>query len=227
MNFKNTVFLAAVFAILVLGFVVLKRAPQSTETDTLAPPTQPTAVAMRDLFAEKPDDVVKVSVQKKDRDTWVFEKETSDDGAMQAVWRMTAPVELRAVSWEVERFSRLRRRRATVGDGRRPTCDRRAPRPLLPTQGCGLGCGRRSRPTRGNGDFDRRERRECYRRDRSGGLAKRNVRSPGGKRRDLRWQIQPAHFVQVRPDRVSRQAGLEFRPRPRDPCRDRRSFHER
>ena len=62
-------------------------------------------MATRDLIEEKLGDVVKVVYRRRDREEWIFEKDTEDGKGTQAVWRMTSPLEINCVTWEVNKFA--------------------------------------------------------------------------------------------------------------------------
>ncbi|MDO8631560.1 MAG: DUF4340 domain-containing protein [Phycisphaerales bacterium] len=105
MNVKTTLVLALVFALLVLGFVSLRKSTQATSTTATAPPT-PQAAVTRNLLADPLGNVVKIAVKRKNGDEWTFEKKDSPEGAGGSVWFMTKPTEMKALSYEVDRIGR-------------------------------------------------------------------------------------------------------------------------
>ncbi|MEK6798923.1 MAG: DUF4340 domain-containing protein [Planctomycetota bacterium] len=105
MNTKTTVFLAAIFALVVIGYLVLERSPVVQPQEATKPPASATAAVARDLLTEKLGTVVKVVVKKNGQPDWVFESPGKSE-AGQAEWRMTAPFESKVASWEIDRYGR-------------------------------------------------------------------------------------------------------------------------
>ncbi len=105
MNVKTTLLLALVFALLVLGLVSLRK---STPADVALPLTpQPVAATVtRNLFADPLGNIVKITVQRKNGDEWLFEKKDSPDSPNAPVWFMTKPIEMKTLTYEVDRIGR-------------------------------------------------------------------------------------------------------------------------
>lgn len=105
MNFKTTLTLVFTLTALVLALYVVQSKPSDAQSSTsLAPPTRGTPTA-RDLIEDKPGDIVKVVCTRQDKPEWVFEKREPEGGGA-AQWWMTAPSEMKVVSWEVDKFGR-------------------------------------------------------------------------------------------------------------------------
>ena len=59
----------------------------------------------REFLKDKLGNVVKIVCQTKKDETWVFEKDTSDAADERGDWRMTSPLDVKVMSWEVQRFA--------------------------------------------------------------------------------------------------------------------------
>ncbi|UCE60001.1 MAG: DUF4340 domain-containing protein [Phycisphaerales bacterium] len=103
MNFRTTLWLAVV--LVGLAAVYLWRPPpEDAATTTTSPrPTDASSVA-RDVIDPKLEDIVKIVCKRKGNEEWVFEKESDSDDTGPSQWRLTSPVEMKVVSWEVDRF---------------------------------------------------------------------------------------------------------------------------
>lgn len=104
MNTKSTLLLACSLVALVLLYYVVQSRPGAAQTDTVAIPGVASSETTRDLLETKLGDVVKVVCRKKDGEEWVFKKDAETSKGGQPVWRMTSPVEMKCVRWEVEKF---------------------------------------------------------------------------------------------------------------------------
>lgn len=103
MDFKNTLLLLLTLAVLGLGlyFVRSRPAPTTAKSPESAKPA--TAAATQDVLEGEVGDIDKIVVKRRDEPEWVFEKK-ADDGEDTPSWHMTAPLQFKAVSWEVEKF---------------------------------------------------------------------------------------------------------------------------
>lgn len=105
MNFKTTLSLALTLGLLVLAMFLLRSNNSSATHTTSSSYVPPTSLTSRDLIEDELGDVVKIVAHRKGRDEWVFEK-IEPEGGGTATWQMTAPLQVKVVSWEVENFSR-------------------------------------------------------------------------------------------------------------------------
>ncbi len=107
MNFKTTVALAVLLAAMVVAFAAVRSRPKPAESSMTAPVgrTGPSSAASRDLLEKKLGDVVKVALQVKGKEPWVFEKQTPAEGGT-PTWRMTTPMDMPVAVWEVDKFGR-------------------------------------------------------------------------------------------------------------------------
>ncbi|MGB0714295.1 MAG: DUF4340 domain-containing protein [Phycisphaerae bacterium] len=106
MNFKTTIILAiALVALGGLYFVGLQVNPTekstSADTETITPGTSKIS---QPIFTGTIGDVVKVTCKAKDKEEWVFEKQEGDGSTAQGDWSITAPIQAKAIPWEVQRF---------------------------------------------------------------------------------------------------------------------------
>lgn len=104
MNTKTTLLLAFSLVAMVLLYYVVQSRPGAAEGDTLPAPAFASSSTTRDLFEKKLGDITKVVCRRKDGEEWVFEKDTETSDIGQPVWRMTSPLEMKCVRWEVEKF---------------------------------------------------------------------------------------------------------------------------
>ncbi len=103
MNVKTTVALAFFLVVAVFALVVLRSQPTAPAG---AAPVPSTPVTARDLIEDKLGEVIRVEVKRKNHDDqWVFERVETDQG-MTGEWRMTAPLDTKAIRWEVDRIPR-------------------------------------------------------------------------------------------------------------------------
>lgn len=101
MNTRTTVFLAF-FLVVLLGLYAVRSRRGAEEPASPLP--VPKVTTTRDLLEDKPLDVVKVVVKRQGDDAdWVFEKEEAPEGGSHS-WRMTAPLSMPCVRWEVDKF---------------------------------------------------------------------------------------------------------------------------
>lgn len=108
MSTKTTLALAFSLVVLVLLYYVVRSGPGAAETRISPLPAVASSPTTRDLLETKLGDIVKVVCRGRDREEWVFQKDTESSGAGQPVWRMTAPLEMKCLRWEVDKFgSRL------------------------------------------------------------------------------------------------------------------------
>jgi hypothetical protein len=108
MNTKTT-FILALSLVALGGLYVVTKDLSSADTDARSI-TRPevASTTTRDLFEEKLGDITKVVCRKKGSDEWVFEKDSEPSSAGQKNWRMTSPMDMPCVRWEVDKFgSRL------------------------------------------------------------------------------------------------------------------------
>lgn len=104
MNVKTTLALAFFLIVSVSALVVLRSRP--AESADAAPPLPGTPVISRDLIEDKLGDVIRIAVNRKNHDDeWVFERVETDQG-MTGEWRMTAPLDTKAIRWEVAKIPR-------------------------------------------------------------------------------------------------------------------------
>ncbi len=106
MNFRTTWILAAVFIGLGLGYYLWRpgsRVEESAVDQTRPPGTSPVS---RDLLDEKLGELVKVVCKTKGGEEWVFKKDAESEVSTRAVWRMTSPLTMKVISWELQRFGR-------------------------------------------------------------------------------------------------------------------------
>ncbi len=104
MNTKTTLTLAFLLVLAVLGYVVVQSRPGAREDLTIPAPKVATSVTSRDLLEPKLGDITKVACKRREGEEWVFEKEGETSGTGQAAWRMTSPMQMKCVRWEVEKF---------------------------------------------------------------------------------------------------------------------------
>lgn len=104
MNKNTTLALALLVVILGSLYYVLQTRPVTTDEETETPAFSPSAVAAKDLIEDELGDVVQVVCKRKDGEEWVFEKDTDATGTDAGTWRMTAPLEMKCIQWEVDRF---------------------------------------------------------------------------------------------------------------------------
>jgi len=104
MNTKTTLFLAFLLVFAVLGYVFVRTRPGAGEDLTIPAPTVATSVISSDLLEPKLGEITKVACKRKEGEEWVFEKDEEASGAGQVVWRMTSPMQMKCVRWEVEKF---------------------------------------------------------------------------------------------------------------------------
>lgn len=104
MNTKTTLFLAFALVVAVLGYVFLRTRPGAGEDLTIPAPRVAASVTSRDLLEPKLGDITKVACKRSEEGEWVFEKDEEASDTGQAVWRMTSPMQMKCVRWEVEKF---------------------------------------------------------------------------------------------------------------------------
>jgi hypothetical protein len=105
MNFKTTLILAAVLAGLGIAYLWRPR-PDTAQSGSAEPRPMDVPGVARDVLEDKITDVVKVVFRQHDGEEWVFEKESDSGDSPRPGWRMTSPVEMKVVAWEVDRFGR-------------------------------------------------------------------------------------------------------------------------
>jgi hypothetical protein len=103
MNVKTTIVLAFLLVVSVFALYVLRWSPPAT--DAASPPPMPLSTS-RDVIEDKPGDIVRMVIQRKGEEAWVFEKDSDADGTAAAEWRMTAPFAMKVARWEVDRIPR-------------------------------------------------------------------------------------------------------------------------
>ena len=103
---KNTTVLLALFltGLVLLLYVVKNRNVREAVIEANAPSVAGADVT-RDLFEEKLDQVVKVTVERSTGEAWVFEKQDATETSGLPGWRTTSPVEMPCVRWEVDKFA--------------------------------------------------------------------------------------------------------------------------
>jgi len=106
MNFKTTLFLAAVLAC--LGIVYFwSPAANDVSTPVLPDPSATPSGVSRRVLDEELGDVVKVACKLKGKqEEWVFERQPDEGKTDTKVWHLTSPNEMKVASWEVDRFAR-------------------------------------------------------------------------------------------------------------------------
>lgn len=104
MNTKTTLYLAVVLVVLGASYYVLRSRPEPIDADTTPMRAVAASAATRDLLEDKLSNVVKVVCKHSDGREWVFEKDTETSEAGQDVWRMTSPMQMQCVRWEVDKF---------------------------------------------------------------------------------------------------------------------------
>lgn len=103
MNVKTTIGLAFLLVVSVFGLYVVRSRPVEPASAE-SPPMQSSETA-RDLIENDLGQVAEIVVSRKDADEdWVFQRVKTDAGAT-GEWRMTAPLEAKAVRWEVEKIA--------------------------------------------------------------------------------------------------------------------------
>jgi len=103
MDFKNTLLLLLTLAVLGLGLYFVRSKPGQTAAKSPESPKPATAAATQDVLEGGIGDITKIVVKRRDEPQWVFEKK-ADEGEDTPTWHMTAPLQFKAVSWEVEKF---------------------------------------------------------------------------------------------------------------------------
>lgn len=103
MDFKNTLLLLLTLAVLGLGLYFVRSRPAQTAVKSPESPKPATAAATQDVLGGEIGDITKIVVKRRDEPQWVFEKK-ADEGEDTPTWHMTAPLQFKAVSWEVEKF---------------------------------------------------------------------------------------------------------------------------
>ncbi len=104
MNTKTTLSLAVVLVVLGAFYYVVRSRPKPIDADTAPVRAVAASAVTRDLLEDKLSNVVKVVCKRKDGEEWVFEKDTETSEAGQGVWRMTSPLQMKCVRWEVDKF---------------------------------------------------------------------------------------------------------------------------
>jgi len=105
MNPKNTVLLLLTLIVLAGALYALRAQPGRTTATSAPTGPRDTTAATRDLIEDEFADFVKVSIKRRERPEWVFEKKATEEGGADE-WHMTAPHQFKVVSWEVEKFPR-------------------------------------------------------------------------------------------------------------------------
>ncbi|MGB2987464.1 MAG: DUF4340 domain-containing protein [Phycisphaerae bacterium] len=107
MNTKTTLLLAVVLVVLggfyYYGMMVYTPLPGPVIGP---PPVRGPSHVARDLLEEKLGDVAKIVCKRKGDEEWVFEKTAGTSDAGEDVWRMTSPLDVKCVKWEVDKISR-------------------------------------------------------------------------------------------------------------------------
>lgn len=107
MNFKTTLFLAAVFLVLILGYALWGVSGAGSTVSPDVPPAHTPNEVAQSVWADEPGDIVKITCRRKEADAdWVFEKQEKEGDAAQDEWRITAPFDAPAVRWDVDRIAR-------------------------------------------------------------------------------------------------------------------------
>ncbi len=104
MNTKTTLLLASLLLGLVMVFIAVERQSARQPAAASSTPDGKESGVARNLLSEPLGGVVKV-VARRGGEEWVFEKKVPAEGGM-AVWQMTKPAEVRALSQEVDRIAR-------------------------------------------------------------------------------------------------------------------------
>ena len=107
MKTNTTLFLALALAGLVVWYLAVGSKP-AVEPDASAPtaPRMQASSASRELTEKPLGDVVKVTCERKGHDEpWVFEKDATSDATGRSAWRMTAPTEMKCMSWELDKYA--------------------------------------------------------------------------------------------------------------------------
>ncbi|HNQ24170.1 MAG TPA: DUF4340 domain-containing protein [Phycisphaerae bacterium] len=106
MNARTTLFLA--FLLLALVVVVLVYVPRGRDTgiSEVELTGKPAELARRLIDDSELDQPAKVACARAGGEPWVFERVEPKDAA-EPKWRMTAPLNVPAIVWEVDRFSRV------------------------------------------------------------------------------------------------------------------------
>ncbi|MFQ5462100.1 MAG: DUF4340 domain-containing protein [Phycisphaerae bacterium] len=108
MNFKTTLLLAVVLAVLGGFYLVSKKAqPSQSAVAQVKPPLQPgtSAISLPVLDAKLADVVKIVCTPKGEPEAWVFEKNGEKTAAGQDSWSMVSPLAMTVMSWEVQRIA--------------------------------------------------------------------------------------------------------------------------
>ncbi len=105
MNFKTTFGLAVLLCVVLLSYLAFRTRLESSEANLTPTPAYGDAPVSRDLVEDKLGDVVKVVCRRFGEDEWVFERDEQEDGSL-GDWRMTNPLDMKAVSYDVDRFTR-------------------------------------------------------------------------------------------------------------------------
>lgn len=104
MNTKTTIYLALLLSLLVAGFLYLTRGGPQTEPEPDRRPETPGAAVARDVLNPALGDPVKIVVRRAgDEQPWEFETHEKDESGYPR-WKMTSPVVMEVVRWEVERI---------------------------------------------------------------------------------------------------------------------------
>lgn len=105
MSFKTTLLLA--IALVVMGGLYLvtveDKSAQSSTADDPAP-IPGTSKISQPVFEGELGDIVKVVCKADGKEEWVFEKIETDESGDQNNWRITSPIDAKAIPWEVQRF---------------------------------------------------------------------------------------------------------------------------
>ncbi|MEE9295206.1 MAG: DUF4340 domain-containing protein [Phycisphaerae bacterium] len=107
MNFKTTVVMMIVLAIL-LGWFLIERPDQKADADRSPVVRTTSSVAEKSIFENPPevDDVSAVSVTRAGEDTWRFERAAAEDSQDDAGWQMMEPGRFDVQKWHVDSIVR-------------------------------------------------------------------------------------------------------------------------
>ncbi|MCH8966894.1 MAG: DUF4340 domain-containing protein, partial [Planctomycetes bacterium] len=105
MSFKTTLYLAVVLLSLGAFYFITQARLGAVEESVEGSRPYGQSPVSREFLKDKLGDVVKIVCETKKDETWVFQKDTSDEAEARADWRMTSPLDIKVMSWEVQRFA--------------------------------------------------------------------------------------------------------------------------